>query len=563
MTPRRGRKRGALSADVERAPALPETVSSPSSSEPEARWTRVAEGVSIVVILAVVDRLFERAARLPPSAFATPWVGLAIVRHASPLTIAGVATLIGLAVWTRAWKTTWNRLGGGWRPRIVFGGTATVLAWAYATNPVDLIIDRDQSIDRSVLILLAAGTWWRPVIGWPFAALVRARLSQFAAPLPGFSVAEPSMLIAIVELAGVAAVVAPFRRRALAPTLWIVALALVAAHYFRSGLGKLALEWWSLERVHHVLASTYETGWLGFVERSRIETALRFLAYGEPILVAGTLVLEIGAPLAFLFRTAPRCFLGAWMLFHAGVFALSGICFWKWVVLDGLLLVAFGSSSRAAAIGAGNWRVAALFGALVVAGPIWARPRPLVWIDTPVAYTYRFYVIDGRGAEHFVPPSAFAPFDYQFTQGTFPWLVDASRLDLVWGATRDPAVARALLEVRSIVELESVEAKLGKPRADALLRSRLCAFLDRYFSSWNGHSIQGTGYSWLRAPPLLWSWPSAESLQVQDGVRAIKAREVTSIWNGNELREVRSVLVLEFPLSSARMPVPSLRGASR
>ena len=78
--------------------------------------------------------------------------------------------------------------------------------------------------------------------------------------------------------------------------------------------------------------------WLAFLEPERVAALMRALAPWDPLLKACTLVIEVGA-LLFLWRRRGAVALAAgWILFHLGAFALTGMFFWSWITLDGVLL---------------------------------------------------------------------------------------------------------------------------------------------------------------------------------------------------------------------------------
>ena len=93
-------------------------------------------------------------------------------------------------------------------------------------------------------------------------------------------------------------------------------------------------------------------------------------------------------------------FLAGWIIFHLGVFAVSGICFWKWMMVDGTLLIIFlaRDSGRVFPIFTRRHFVLSLF--LILGGLFWFRPVNLAWYDSPTTYAYRFVGVGESGATY-------------------------------------------------------------------------------------------------------------------------------------------------------------------
>ena len=73
------------------------------------------------------------------------------------------------------------------------------------------------------------------------------------------------------------------------------------------------------------------------------------------------------------------------MLFHVGVFALYGFCFWIWFLLDTAVLTLFVRNRAVRRVDVCSRRHLALSVALIALGGIWAKPPHLAWFDIPLA----------------------------------------------------------------------------------------------------------------------------------------------------------------------------------
>ena len=173
------------------------------------------------------------------------------------------------------------------------------------------------------------------------------------------------------------------------------------------------------------------------------------------------------------------------MLLHAGIFAISGICFWKWALLDATLF--------AVLVAARHEPIATIFGpgplllslALIGGASYWCAPVRLGWFDTRLAYTYRYTVIGPSGSAYAIAPSFFSPYDLRFSQNRFDFLTARPALVSTYGMTQDPQIASALLPVPTRDEVEQLEANLGTVHYEPKQVARFDDFMRRFLANWN------------------------------------------------------------------------------
>ena len=108
---------------------------------------------------------------------------------------------------------------------------------------------------------------------------------------------------------------------------------LIAAQYWGSGLGKLRLHWIGHPHLDLLVFGAYANGWLGDWPSESIVKFSQLLAPATVPMMLFTLLIEWGAILLFWRRGAAIALLLGFALFHLGVFAVSGMFFWKWIVV--------------------------------------------------------------------------------------------------------------------------------------------------------------------------------------------------------------------------------------
>jgi hypothetical protein len=272
-----------------------------------------------------------------------------------------------------------------------------------------------------------------------FLLVVLAVIHQFHFPLGGDSVAEQFLFVQILLVCWLG-----FCLQAVWPdakkgeTVLLLVFVLIATGYWTCGLGKLRMNWISFGHLNHLLHATYANGWLGFLSAEQISGISGWAAKFDWPMRVMVLGFEVGA-LAFLWRRWTMvALLTGWTLFHLGVVLMSGIFFWKWMVLEIVILFFLVRNRREAPFSFFRPSIFLMAVMLIGAGKVIFRPVNLSWFDSPVSYTFRLEVEGEDGEQYSLPPQFFAPYDYQFTLG--PSVTFQNRRHFRWCGVRFTSV---------------------------------------------------------------------------------------------------------------------------
>jgi hypothetical protein len=491
-----------------------------------------------------LDRILTGAATLPAESYQEPIIYLAFLKHIFssqylPLFLPVIFFLFYF----------YRRLGSPWAIfplfkslRLLIVLVSGTLAWFFSTYDYNLFLNQGHYFDRLLLLLFIPLIYWRPVFVLPFLTLLLPVIGQFDG-LAGFSWAAYYLPIRILILFSTFFLLHILTRKFPAADFVFLTGCLIAAHYWVSGLGKLNWEWVQNDRIYFLLPATYANGWLAFLTPDAISSITQTLSSFNLPLKALTLVVEFGAVLFFLHRRVTRFFLGAWVVFHTGVFFVSGICFWMWGVLDIVLLILFlrkGAFSTLPVYSAPHF-VASLI--LIAGGAFWCRPARLVWHDVPLSYTYRFEGHTESGRMYQLPPAFFAPYDYQFTLSRFSYLAPQPILPITWGATADAGIAHFLTEATSPEQVPAFEKTHGVIHYDEALKGSFDTFLKQYLQHWNNRLSKHTLLSYIKAPRLLWTFPEKFTADPPEPIRRVVVTQVTTFYHDNHYAEIRKIPV--------------------
>ena len=124
-----------------------------------------------------------------------------------------------------------------------------------------------------------------------------------------------------------------------APFMFLL-LVIVASHYAAPGAAKIKEGWIFTEEFHQLVPVRYATGWRGFLNDETMPAFASFVApFDFPIQVCVIVLESLGVFILIFQRKSALILLVGWTAFHVAVLALSGICFWQWVMIDGVLVL--------------------------------------------------------------------------------------------------------------------------------------------------------------------------------------------------------------------------------
>ncbi|MDH3668915.1 MAG: hypothetical protein OEN23_18505 [Paracoccaceae bacterium] len=259
-----------------------------------------------------------------------------------------------------------------------------------------------------------------------------------------------------------------------------VLLAGVSLHfgnYFFGALGKIAvggdLMFWVFEnRTEYLILASSEAGVnpLSFSD-SLLRSAYEWFSLASPLFNFATLAGQLFCVVLVVRPRLAMLTTAFFDLMHIGIFVLTGIFFWKFILLN--LAIVLGLRRM---IGR---RIPPLFAVsligLVVVSPALFHINYFYWLDTRSMNSVRFWAVDDEGQEYRVPASYFLGISVTMNQqrlinpehGPFPtW---------TWGTTRNRAEMRA----SETCELERI-AESGAENRYFVTKQRIRNALRRY-----------------------------------------------------------------------------------
>lgn len=512
----------------------------------------------ILLVSQVLEGLYMLLGRLPSDAFEQPTILGAMIRGA-PGQLISKRGLLGLGVlaiilffgspgWWRRLPATWQarRLAGPCQALVV--SPVLILGWYYAFSTYNYYFDRWHGWDRAMLLLFGALTVVRPGFILLFLLTLTPMISQYDSPIGRYSWAEQFPLLRIMFCAGAWLLLDGKRIRLRPNDLVFLVLCLIASHYWHSGIIKLRMGWATVDQVSHLIPATYSNGWLRMIGEDRM---LQFKSIAEAsnmVLIAFTLLVECAIVLCLWRRATAVAWLAMGILFHVGIFTFSGICFWRWALVDLVALVTLLVADKTGPCSVFTRRHFALSVVVIVSSVVWMDRHALGWYDVPLNYSYRFDAITDSGKAYPLPPHFFSPYEYQFTMGRFHGLVSGPRLPVIWGSTGDRNVMAALNDVESIDDFLEKEKALGRDYFNENEKNLLTAFIVRFIQNYNAYGPAKASRACWAPPYQLWTIPPPNAYKGREKILAVRITQVTALYYQGTYSAFRPITVLEIPI---------------
>jgi hypothetical protein len=511
-----------------------------------------------LVAFALLERAIVGLGRLPPSAYEQPFIApqiltrlLYLLGTSAPLAVmvggGAVAAVTAVLVarnderWRQRLRSivgTWTDIEHGSALRwllAVVTGVATLAAAAY---PYNAYFDHAHAVDRLLLVACWGAFLWRPVFALPFALILSAIAGQFHVPLLTYSWTEMELLVRLPILFGAFWMVRALMLERRVEGFVFLLSCLIAVTWWSSGWGKIRVGWLTHPHVELLLVGAHANGWLGFLPAESITRAAGTVSALRLPLMLMTLLVECGALFLLWRRWSLPVFLVLTSTFHVAAFALTGILFWKWILVE-MAFLAFllwgGRVSRLQLFSPAQFAMAVI---VILAHPLWVEARNLTWFDTPLTYSIELRGIDAAGEAHELPAGFFRPYSETFVLDPFPYLSRHGQLTGAMGVTQSRGLAEALVAATAPEDVFALERARARQRYDAERSAQFDRFVVRTMRVWNREARPGR-LARAGAPRHLWTFPLDADWRGTPAIHTVRVVEVTHFYDGRRLREIR------------------------
>lgn len=464
-----------------------------------AGFSQVIAALSCVTVVAVLFAVGP----LPYPLFLEPTMVRGVLEDdAATLLLLGCLLLLAPAVRATRWTDIDEAAHTRWLALIAAG----MLTWAFVTYDVNLYFGHAYLLERLLLLACCAAIAWHPIAIAPFLVLLMMVAAQGHFPLPEGRWMWPDKLLplgALVVLLAHVMVVALFGKRTRPEILLVALLCYVGANYGWAGLNKMArgpdVTTWLLHNdLSNLFVSSYVSGgWLGhWTPEEVIATRDTLHTFALPLGIVG-LGTELCAFLLLMHRKLTRVALIAIVVLHIGIFLVSGIFFWKWIVFD-LALVAYLHLRRDVPIYTKRLRMLGLV--VMLGAPLYFFDAGFAWFDTKLVNYFEIYGVAESGNRYRIHPRFFAPYDMIYQQSRHFYALREPVLTGTYGTSIDWQLTEAL-QTATPDDLPEIRRRFGRDLYSANTEGTFLYMVRRYVES---AQRQGYRKSWTSAiaPPF-------------------------------------------------------------
>ena len=442
--------------------------------------------------------------------------------------------------------------------RMIVAVLVVTCSWAYACMPYNYYYDKLHLYDRVLIGGLALCAIWHPLFVAPFLAAVLVFVYQLQYPLRLHSYTDKQPLFDLLNLCSCFLYVRVVAPSTSSSRYLFVSLCVMAAYYFYPGVRKIQIGWVRDERLQCLLLAARDNGWLNWLGAEKLQALVAFIGRTNRILLWSVMVVELGALVMLLNATLAVVLLAGAVIVHVGIFAVSGILFWKWIIVDLTLVLSVLSLSQGVRQDVFTIQLFLLSLVLIRLSSRWLRPRMLAWFDTSLSPVFRFrcQMEDGRVCE--VIPAQMTPYDFPLAQGRLYPLAQMPILTRTYGATMEAHNLRVIEGAQSVEELRAAIQKWGRlVEGEAGAYTHTVRFLQGYFGNLNRHLAKGRG---LGGGPLVKFKPPLHiytghvlSLPPFDGSQQIRRIQVSFVYSW--LQGIEAVPVVDKPVLDIEIPL--------
>jgi len=533
-------------------------------------WNRedvqfIAHCVVLLAMMVVLRPMFT--ALVPSSDYRAPSILWELLRD----DVAGVVTaarskrptvpsLLFLVVPTAAFllaglKIRWEQWEYGKALRNLIIALLAILAWSGATFPYNMYLNQGHFLDRAALIAFT-GLSWRFPLALPFAvrwAWVMLRESYVPIFLDDFD------FRALHEVMVVAAcfVWASFIRTMKPAHFLLVGLGVWASYYYAAGVAKVfygpTWSWLVDDHLSNLSFGAYVRGWVGFIPETTFVAINDFMRHLDFPLAVFTLVFELGALFGFFInRRLAQVWTALAFIFQFGIFVMTGICFWKWMLTNLAFFVFLSRGGAPIYNQMSRYKLVTLFAIAMVffsREKIYFNPQTgVAWYDTRMVENYTLHAVGQSGESYLISPQWLSPMDMHFVQGRLCYATNERSVTSIYGVTGN---YNAMMALESLENAEDALALANRGRRcnDPTGRKHFEDFFKTYFGNLNKHGRKHRWVAWLGRPDHLWVQPRGNLYDMQEPVSRVELwREIVVKHEGEVHRfDKRRVKVVEIP----------------
>lgn len=474
-------------------------------------------------------------------------------------------TLLALLplVWYRS-RLTWDKLNLG-SAKWYLLGNVVLLGWFSAFYEYNYFFASGHWWDRVLVVGFSLLSFLHPVFVAPLLITSLVIFSQLLAMSTSNFTIGSFMFLDVMPIyqmlfLGVSFLYLRTVTNLRVSALWLGWILVVASNYFYTGLAKAhagthLLDWALNYRPDYFFGWARYRDWVDFWPQFLQDQMLVFLrTFRQPINFA-TFLGELAMIFVLLNQWVTFTLLIFSTLLHLAIFTFSGMLFWKWIVVNVLLILTlYGADTELYA--PDSHRAVFVCSILFVLGLSMFHGQYLAWWETPYMHRYDVEVQTTTEQRYTLPPSSFGPYAryFHFQESRHNYVLDEKILRTF---TNDRNLALSINErLTGTAKLNRVKKELGTNYYHPEKANEFRNFLEQFITNhtkyktrlhrWLGYISPPAhipGYTSDRYTPLT-------KIEGRPAKISLVFRE--AYFDGEEFHPATEKTILDIPLNDTR-----------
>ncbi len=312
------------------------------------------------------------------------------------------------------------------------------VGFTFSTYSFNFYFNKSHIVDRIILITVSFLVYYHPIFILPTIFMSFLLIGQFFIPIYN-SWTDKKLIFELCIIIIPFLILNGFGIKISIHAFFIVTISVIAYIYFITGKGKLQMNWHRYNKISNLIYATYhQNNWLISLNKDKIDSLIKIINKFNPLFTYGTLLIELSIILILINPILTLSILIALIIFHFFIFLLSGIFFWKNIIIltTICLLISFFPPYFWNDLFGITPLILSLF-FIYILFRINHKTPLLYWWDSPMSVKFTFEIETEDGSIFEIDSSKMTPYDINFAQGRFYNFLTTKKVVGTFGLVRD------------------------------------------------------------------------------------------------------------------------------
>ena len=401
--------------------------------------------------------------------------------------------------------SSWDDITNAHFIRFFFSSLSLLIGITYSTYKFNYYFNQSHIIDRGLLLTFSILVYFHPIFILLTLYMSCLIIGQFFMPFYN-SWTDKMLTFQLFILAIPFVILNGFGINISSSALMLTMFFVWAYIYFITGKGKYAMKWHLYNKLENLVTATkHQNNWWVLKNEKLFKLFIKSIKLLNKPFAYIVLGLELGVLLMLIHPYVSLFFIIGLTVFHIMVFFMSGIFFWKNILINICLIVFILFIPEHLEV--------QLFGIIPVIMTIIfvylllrsSNIAPeLYWYDSPMSVKYVFTAETSTGELYTLNSSAMAPYDINFAQGRFYECFTTDKIVGCFGLVNSKSILDKLNNLNGEDLKQFINTRKKVSLANNQKSNELISFLEKYLQyARKGEKLKIFNY--IHLPQHIWT----------------------------------------------------------